>query len=199
MNKQDFLALVRRQIEGLPPEDRDKALTFYGEMIDDRIEEGMTEEQAVSALGSVDEIAAQIFADAPQAVPVSTALRSRRLSTGERLLLIFSSPVWAPLLLAAALIVLAVYIVLWSAVVVLYAADLSLAAGCLAGVGGGVVLASVGQPVQALLFMGAGLVCAGLAVFLFFGCNAAAAGTAKLGGLCLRRIVSRGKRKEETA
>ena len=49
----------------LPQGDVEERLTFYSEMIDDRMEEGISEEEAVCEIGSVDEIVSQIIADIP--------------------------------------------------------------------------------------------------------------------------------------
>ena len=56
MNKQEFLAGLQKGLSGLPQEDVEERLTFYGEMLDDRMEEGLSEEEAVAAAGSVEEI-----------------------------------------------------------------------------------------------------------------------------------------------
>jgi len=56
MNKNEFLATLRERLNGLPEEDIIKSIDFYGEMLDDRIEDGMSEEEAVSDLGNIDEI-----------------------------------------------------------------------------------------------------------------------------------------------
>ena len=53
MTKQAFAAALRNELSGLPREDIDRSIDFYCEMIDDRMEEGLTEEEAVSAIGSV--------------------------------------------------------------------------------------------------------------------------------------------------
>ena len=47
MSKQEFLAQLRKGLSGLPKEDLEERLTFYSEMIDDRIDDGMAEEEAV--------------------------------------------------------------------------------------------------------------------------------------------------------
>ena len=60
MTKQEFLSRLREGLSGLPEDDIAERLTFYGEMIDDRIEDGLSEEEAVAEVGSVDDIAAQI-------------------------------------------------------------------------------------------------------------------------------------------
>ena len=53
MLKQEFLAQLRDALCGLPQCDIDERLTFYSEIIDDRMEEGLLEEEAVAAVGSV--------------------------------------------------------------------------------------------------------------------------------------------------
>ena len=61
MNKQKFLAELKKSLSALGRNDIEDRLAFYGEMIDDRIEEGFSESEAVLAVGSADEIAAQIL------------------------------------------------------------------------------------------------------------------------------------------
>ena len=48
MNRKEFLNEVERRLHGLPAEDISKALDYFGEMIDDRTEDGMSEEEAVA-------------------------------------------------------------------------------------------------------------------------------------------------------
>lgn len=192
MNKQQFLSALRARLTQLPPQDIEKSLDFYAEMIDDRIEEGLTEEEAVSAMGDIEEIAAQILMDTPLPRLVRAKLRpSRTLRTWEIILLILGSPVWLPLLLAAAIVVLAVYIVIWSVVVVLYAVELSLAATTVASIFGAILLAVTAQGIQALLFVGMGLICAGTALLFFFVCKVTTIALAKL----TRNIARAVKRK----
>ena len=64
MNKQDFLKELSRALSGLPREDLEERLAFYSEMIDDRMEDGLSEEEAVADIGSIDEAASQIIESA---------------------------------------------------------------------------------------------------------------------------------------
>lgn len=172
MNKQQFLAAIGEQLRSLPQSDVEKSLDYYSEMIDDRMEDGVSEEEAVAAMGNVDDIAAQILLETPLPKLVKARLKpSRALKVWEIVLLILGSPVWLPLLLAAGVVLLAVYIVLWAVIVSLYAVNLSFAAGAVAGLAGLFLLLYAGHPIQAVLFLGAGLVCAGLAILLFFAFN----------------------------
>ncbi len=61
MNKEQFLAALRARLTGLPREDLERTLQYYREMIDDRIEEGMSEQAAVADVGDPDELAAAIL------------------------------------------------------------------------------------------------------------------------------------------
>ena len=48
MSKTEFLTELKKALEGLPEEDIEKSLEYYSEMIDDRIEDGLSEEEAVA-------------------------------------------------------------------------------------------------------------------------------------------------------
>ena len=108
MNKTEFLAALERALSGLPEQDVQERLSFYGELIDDRVEEGLSEEEAVKERGSVDEIAKQTLADIPLSRLVRERVKPKRaLRAWEIVLLVLGFPLWFPLLLAAAVVVLA--------------------------------------------------------------------------------------------
>ena len=52
MTKASFLGELRLRLASLPDADIQEALEYYEEMIDDRIEAGMDEEEAVRTLGT---------------------------------------------------------------------------------------------------------------------------------------------------
>lgn len=196
MTKQAFLSELRKGLAGLPADDVEERLAFYAEMIDDRMEDGVSEETAVGELGAVDTLAAQIIADVPLTKLVRQKLRTGRRSAWEIVLLILGAPLWLPLLLAALAVVLALVVSLWAVLVSLWAVFAACAAGGLACVLGGAVLALRGSVVTGLAALGAGLVCAGVSVLLFFGCRAAAKGalflTKKLALGIKRSLVGKG-------
>ena len=62
MNKTQFLALLGNKLKPyLSPKEMYKTLNFFEEMIDDRIDEGLSEEEAVSQLGDINIIVNQIL------------------------------------------------------------------------------------------------------------------------------------------
>ena len=117
MSKQAFLAKLRKGLSGLPQDDIEERLTFYSEMIDDRMEEGLSEEDAVSEIGSVDTIISQIVADTPLSKLIKEKTPKRRLGVWEIVLLVLGSPIWISLLIAAFAVILSLYISLWALII----------------------------------------------------------------------------------
>jgi len=178
MGKQEFLVQLRKGLSGLPQEDIEERLTFYSEMIDDRMEEGFTEEEAVVAAGSAQEIAAQVIAEIPFAKIAKERIKSRRpLHVGEIVLLALGSPIWLSLGVAVFAVILSLYISLWAVIISLWAVFASFAACSIGGVLACVVFTVGGNGASGLAMLAAGIVCAGLAIFMFYGCKAVTDGT----------------------
>ena len=172
MNKQEFLDALRAGLSGLPQEDAEERLAFYGEMIDDRVEDGLSEAETVAELGPAEELAARIVAETPLPVLVREKMKDRRrLRAWELALLILGFPLWFPLLLAAGVVLFSLYIVLWTLVVSLIAVAVSFAAAVLGSIVMGAVVSVQGNVAQGLALLSAGLILAGLSIFLFFGCK----------------------------
>ena len=90
----------------------------------------------------------------------------------EIVLLVLGSPIWLTLGLAAVAVIFTLYVLLWSVSVSLWAVFASLVV-CAVGSLPAFVLFLVRNGAAGLALLAAGLVCAGLAIFLFFGCWAA--------------------------
>lgn len=194
MTKEKFIELLRKALSPLPKKERDERISFYSEMIADRMEEGVGEEEAVALVGSVEEIARQILAESN----VEPKAKSRRhFRAWEIVLLVLGSPLWIALLGAVFAVVLAVLAVLWSAIVSFWAAFASIAASAFGVLVGGVVFALTGNGLIFVAMLGAAMVCAGLAVFAFFGCNAATKGVVFLSKWTVLGIIRFFKRKGE--
>lgn len=178
MSKQEFLVRLRKGLSGLPQDDIEERLMFYSEMIEDQMEEGLSEEEAVSAVGSVDEIAAQVVADIPLAKIAKERIKpKRRLSAGEIVLLALGSPIWLSLGIAAFAVILSLYISLWAVIISLWAVFASLAVCFIGGVLACIVFTVGGNGASGIAMLAAGIVCAGLSIFMFYGCKAATTGT----------------------
>ncbi len=171
MNKEDFLDELAKRLSGLPQEDIDERIAFYREMIYARMEEGLSEEEAIASIGSVDEVVRKIMAEYPLTTLVKDKVRpKRKLETWEIILLVLGFPLWFPLLIGAFAIVLSIYITIWAVIISLFAADFSCLAGCLGGLVGIFQYLRVGNFAGALFSVGAALICAGVAILMFIAC-----------------------------
>ena len=167
MHKQNFLAALQDALYGLPQSDINQSVEYYSEIIDDQIEDGIREEEAVASLGSPDTVAKQILLDIALPKLVKAKVRpSHTLHAWEILLLVLGAPVWASLL----------YITIWAVIVSLYAVELSFGLGALFGLVQGGIFIGTGNIPAGVFYMGAAVACFGLAILLFFGFNKATAG-----------------------
>lgn len=181
MNKKEFLSELRKRLSGLPNDDTEERLGFYAEMIDDRIEDGISEEAAVSELGSVDEVVYQILSEIPLSKIVKERIKpKRRFKTWEIVLLSVGSPIWLSLIIAAFSVIISIYVTLWSVIASLWSVFASFIGCALSGVLLLPFMAIFYNLPTGLAALGVGLVCAGLSVFSFYGCKAATKGTVKL-------------------
>lgn len=172
MNKQEYLAQLRAALACLPEGEIEESVAFYTEMIDDRIVDGLTEEEATAQLDDPKAAARAIIADLP-VVPRTVARTKQKNRALYWTIVILGSPLWLSLLLAAALIVLAGVLTIWCLILALWL----LAAGLLAGgpLGISVFLygLAMGQPAYAVFELGSGLFCFGLGLLCLHGAVAA--------------------------
>ena len=185
MNKTEFIAALRQRLAYLPPEEVNGPVGFYAECIDERLEDGMTEAEAVAALGSVEEVARNIEADLPLSTLVKQRVKEKKERSGGTralwiVLAIVGFPVWLPLLIAGLAVLFSVYVVIWAVIVSLWAVELALAAAAVGAAGLGAVKLFRGEGPQGLMLLGGGLALAGLALFFFFVCKAASKGAVVL-------------------
>ena len=177
MNKQEFFARLRKGLSGLPQDEIEERITFYGEMIEDGIEEGLSEEEAVAAVGSVDEIVKQTVAEIPLSKIAKERIKpKRRLKAWEIVLLVIGSPIWLSLGIAALSVILVLYVSLWAIMVSLWGVFAELVVLSVACVPISILLLANGGVASGLMTLSAGIVCAGLAIFMFFGCREATKG-----------------------
>ncbi|MBO4242869.1 MAG: DUF1700 domain-containing protein [Clostridiales bacterium] len=173
MNRQEYLDEIKDKLLGLSEEDIDKALDFYMEAIDDRMEDGLTEDQAVAAVGSPDEVAEEILMETPLPKLVSAKVKPKRsLKVWEIVLIVLGFPVWFPLLLALGSVALALVITALSLVFSLIVVDIAWGIGGIIAFFAGVVGLFVGEGAAALLQIGLSLVLMALSIVLFIPCKA---------------------------
>lgn len=177
MTKLQFLFALRDALAELPRDELEQRLHFYSEMIEDRMEEGLSEEEAVSAVGSVEEILLQLVGEtSPAILPKNRAKSSKRMKAWEVVLLVLGSPLWLSLLLAAFAVVFSLYVSFCAVTISLWAVFVAVLACALGGVAAGVIFACNHNVLAGIAMVGAGIFCIGLSIFLFYGCKAATKG-----------------------
>lgn len=170
MTKEEFLTSLNKKLVSakVSKGERESSRAFYDEAISDRVESGLSEAMAIGQMGDTGDIVDRIVAEIP---PVPRAIA--RADTGSKtlniILLVILSPIWAPLALALACCVLAVYVSIWATVAALWACVVALLlCGPL-----GIVIFVLGIADQAsvsgLWSLGAGMAACGLGIFAFFG------------------------------
>ncbi len=165
MTKNEFLSSLRGRLYGLPEADMEKSLEYYSEMIDDRIEDGMTEEEAVYDMGSIDKIVSGIISDTSLPKLVREKVKPKHSLRGwEIALIVLGSPIWLSLAFAAVMVLLTFYLLLWVAVAVLFAAVLAFGCGVIAAFAGMITFFAVGNPMSGIFMLGMCAVCAGVTI-----------------------------------
>lgn len=167
MTKNEYLVALRAELDGLPVEDVKKSVEYYSEMIDDLLDEGLSEDEATAEIGPVKDATSQILSEISLAKIVKPRVKpKRKLTEWEITLIIIGFPVWLPLIISAVAVFLSLYVVLWSVIVSLYAASASFIGGTVGGLALTIPYVMDGNAVGAVCAVGAALVCLGL--FILF-------------------------------
>ncbi|SJZ37853.1 DUF1700 domain-containing protein [Anaerorhabdus furcosa] len=119
MNKQEFLERLENLLNKLSPSEREKAISYYSEMIEDFIEDGCTQEEAVIKVGTPGQIAETILSEdvSNKSKKESTPAKKMLIAT----LIVLGSPFWGAfvlmglmLLLTGFCLLLVGYMLLWT-------------------------------------------------------------------------------------
>lgn len=199
MSKNEFLEELRSKLKGLPKEDVDERIEFYSEAIDDRIEEGKTEEEAIKEIGTVDEVVREIAEDTPLIELVKKKMKPKKeRATWEIVLILLGFPIWLPLLITIFTIAFVCYVLIWVLVIVTYSVELSFIAVGLFGTIGSLFMVFAGGFQASNLALG--LVSLGAACLFYFVCVKATKLTIKLSNKIftgIKKLLIGGKKNEE--
>ena len=183
MSKDAFIGELRHRMAGLPQEAVARTVEYYSELIADSMEDGLSEEEAVSRLGSLDEIVTNVVKDTPLPKIIETRVKEKKakgVSAWVIVLLILGAPVWLPVLIAVLAVVLALFVTLRAVVIALWAVVAAVILAAIAAMVGGVIeLVRMHLP-QGLVLLGGGLACLGLCTLLYLLMKLITVGTVKL-------------------
>ena len=159
MNKQEYLSAIRVRIPKMPTEDMERFIAYYSEMIDDRMEDGMTEEEAVAMMDTPDDAVDQILEDTPLSKIVKQKIKpTHRLRAWEIVLIV---------LLTAGILVLSMLVVVFSLLITFYAVVISAAVAGIAGVLAVVPFLMISNVPAAVFMLGCGFAGVGLTILFF--------------------------------
>ena len=114
MTKKEFLDELRDRLSGLPKDDLENRLSFYEESINDRMDDGKSEEEAIKELGTIDEIVTQVAGETSLVTLVKEKAKpKRKLSGAEIALIAIGFPLWFPLALTLLILCLVFCLVFW--------------------------------------------------------------------------------------
>lgn len=191
MDKRTFLTELALELSMLPEEDVRRTVAYYEELIDDRMEDGCPEAEAVAAMGSPAEVARQYLLELPLPALMQEKMKTRKRMGGIRILLILLGfPIWFPVLISIFAVVFSVYLTLWAVVLSFFAVVLALAVGAAGCVLAAVVLPFAGRFALMLTSLGTGFGLAGFTILFWF----VSVWSAK-GVLWLSKVTVRGLKK----
>ena len=168
MTKYEFLYKLEHALKGLPQKEVNERIAFYSEMIDDYIEEGLSEENAIEKIGTVEDIASQITEEIPLGkIIIEKVKPKRKLTALEIILLIVGSPIWGAILISLFAVVFSLYACLWAVIVSLWAVGVCLPILAVACVIMGVITLISGNGTITLLFLSGSLILAGLSMLYY--------------------------------
>lgn len=187
MNKQEFLDQLQNALSGLPRQEIEEQLVYYSEMIDDKMEEGISEEDAVAQIGPIEEIAAQVKPDMPLKDVIKEKIgKNYSLPLWAIICLIIGIPIWGSLLIGVVSTVFSMIVVTIAAIICIWA--VSVAAGCcvIGGMVAAVMQLIAGHTAATVCLFGGSLVCIGLTILLTMVSKAITNGTIR----CVKRIIT---------
>ena len=198
MNKIEFLNKLNSKLANFPEQEVNDRISFYIEMIDDYIEEGLTESEAVEKLGSIDEIASSIAGDIPLVKIAKKNLKSKRKLSGlEITLLIVGFPIWFSLLATGFAVGISLYVSILAVVIIFWACLLSFVVSSFASLLLFLVYLCVGNVPLSLMSLGCSLVLFGLSILFILLCKYLTIWVIKLTNKMLKSFKNLFIKKEE--
>lgn len=117
MKKHEFLKKLNRLLKHLSRSERKKILSYYDDMIEDYMERGYWEEEAVRKIETPDAIVEKIKLDSLKDYEIME--EPKRISGGYAICLILFSPIWCTMLLLIGYLLLCIIFSFWSGILMI--------------------------------------------------------------------------------
>lgn len=162
MNRVEFLNLLKKRLKDISKEDLKRTLDYYNEIISDKIDDGISEKEAIKSLGSIDEIVNEVKNGIS-----SERKKSEKNSKGWKVALLISTfYIWVPILISIFAVIFSLYVSLWAIVVSLGAVGVSSIIVTPAGIIIGIIRICGGNTPAGIVIIGLSLVLAGIGILL---------------------------------
>ncbi len=172
MTKQEFLDTLKIKLSNLPKTEVNERLNFYSEMIDDKIEDGLSEEQAVLEIGTPDKVKDEIIKDIPFYKIAKEKIKpKRKLSWWEVTLIVVSAPVWFSLLISFLAVIFSLFISAYAVTVSLWAVFVSLITLSVCGFLAGIIYLFIKGFFNGGAIIGCSIFLTGLTILFFYACK----------------------------
>ena len=172
MNRIQFIDKLAKRLSKLPKKELKETIDYYYEIIDDKVSEGMSEDEAINSLGSIEEIVNSILPEQKETVKEKSNWKTIVLS-----------------LIAGAF---AVYVSLWAIVISLGAASLATLVSSLVSIYGFIDLFN-GNIGSGLTYVSMSIGSIGLSFILYF----LTIQSGKLLVILTKKIFTRGEKNEK--
>ena len=175
MTKEQFIKELKDALSSLPESEAEECVNFYKEMIDDRMEEGLSESDAVMAVGDVNKIASNKLAEELETEPPKRFGEQKPKKEGKRSglnksALAVGSPLWLTVAILLLVCAFAIYVSIWAVLISLWASFISFA---IASLGAAILIVPsfFESNLSGCFMLSAALCCFALAIFSFFVCR----------------------------
>lgn len=189
MTAQEYLTELKRLLYPLSDDERKEAVAFYYESIADRIDEGLTEEEAVASMVAPTEAACAILSNRTETLPTTvskteavaektsnlaqpsfwTRLKHGHLTPFEWVGVVFSSVIWLPLAISVAAIFFSLYLCIWALIACIWIIGTALVVAAPASIVLILLGVQIGNIPYALVNAGYGLVAFGGGMWILRG------------------------------
>jgi len=188
MSREEYLSTLREELGKQNVSNIDNMVEYYDEMLCDRMEDGMTEEEAVNSMESIADIVSAAILDRPVPVLVKEKVQKSHEKAKNNgngwlwiVLAVIGFPVWLPLMITAVVLILTFFIVFWVLVLSLFIVLISI------GISSVICLVTAFSvfvgfvPIQAsIVLLGAALLLGGLCILIWNPCWMILKGSGKI-------------------
>lgn len=193
MNKQEYIKELKAALKGADKTEVSRTIEFYSEMIDDALEDGMSENEVISGLETPSAVAARIAGE--------TVAEKRKQGHPALFIIavVLASPIWLPIVVSVIAVILSVYISLWAVVGSLIVSAIGTAAGAVLGVITSVMMYASSGMANSLFIFGTSLAAAGAAIYLMYLSCYIARQYVRLSAVCvsgIRKAAGKGSKRK---